>query len=94
MSHQLGFRVQNSGRLMIVVSFPGCMGEKPRILTDIMGRLKLSPNNLICDFMEKFPEDAAVIRLLNGILVECEVKSVSGIHWNSATGHSIHIEIE
>ncbi len=73
---------------------PGSHSPKPKILGRLLYVLRRGIK--VSTLSREFPRDKNILALLQTVLNTGTVvpDSISGLHWSSETGHSIHIKIQ
>ena len=91
----LSFSVIDANRIVVRVHAPGPQDKEPAILQRLKASLATGPKpGMLLAATRKFPKDSLILMALFRFLSDYRVTGITGIHWSSATGHSIHIEAE
>lgn len=91
---RLNFDVIDTGNLVVRAHVSGPQGEAPMILQSMKTLLVTKGKRGLACLTKDFPKDSRVIDLLYIVLCCCKIKEVSGVHWSTMNGHSIHITTE
>lgn len=80
--------------ILLRIYVPGPLDPKPEILKDLLAMFSSGGNDLTT-LASEFPQDKLILGLLSDILSKRNIVrgSITGIHWSSMRGHSIHVQI-
>lgn len=79
----------------ILVRIHVCASPEPKPLNLVKLLSILREGGAILTLADEFPQDLKILQALQKILSLGAIKpdSISGIHWGSDNGHSVHVEI-